>query len=152
MSQPEITDVVPHRGMMVLLDRLIDESAEHVRAEYTPKTNAWYADADGNMPGWFGIELMAQVIAAHAGLDARRKGGKPKIGFLLGTRRYKAGSRNFRAGVPLTITARLSFREENGLGAYECSIQDGKQELASATIKAFEPPDITGFMKDNPHG
>lgn len=138
--------------MMVLLDRLLDESTEHVRAEYTPKADAWYADANGNMPGWFGIELMAQAIAAHAGLTAHRNGGPPKIGFLLGTRRYKANASHFPAGMPLTIIVNLSFREENGLGAYECSIHDANHELASATIKAFEPPDMGNFLKDNAHG
>lgn len=151
MSLPEITEVVPHRGMMVLLDRLLDESAEHVRAEYTPKADAWYADANGNMPGWFGIEMMAQAIAAHAGLTARRNGGQPRIGFLLGTRRYKANASHFPAGMPLTINVNMSFREENGLGAYECSIHDANHELANATIKAFEPPDM-GNLKDNAHG
>ena len=152
MSLPEIIDVVPHRGMMVLLDRLLEENAELVRAEYTPRADAWYADTNGNMPGWFGIELMAQAIAAHAGLDARRKGGPPKIGFLLGTRRYKASAPSFQAGTPLTVTVQMSFREENGLGAYECRIESATAELASATIKAFEPPDIDTFLKDNPHG
>ena len=47
-------------------------SDESLTAHATVRSDAWYADADGAMPAWIGIELMAQAIAAHVALLAMR--------------------------------------------------------------------------------
>ena len=42
---------------------------------------------------------------------------------------------------------RLSYRDESGFGAYECTIADHRTELASATLKVYEPPDFEAFLR-----
>ena len=44
------------------------------------------------VPGYVGLEYIAQTIAAHGGLRARAVGEPVRIGFLLGTRRYDCGN------------------------------------------------------------
>ena len=144
---PSVDDILPHRGDMLLIDRLLQFDESQLVAECLPKTDAWYSDG-GDMPCWVGIELMAQTIAAHVGLQKRSQGLPPKPGVLLGTRRYQATTGRFVAGHPLQITARRNYLDDSGLGAYECRILDGERELASATVKVFEPADFNAFLKD----
>lgn len=142
-----IEDILPHRGTMLLIDRVLDFRLDGVRAEYAPRGDAWYADAAGNMPAWIGIELMAQAIAAHVGLLKQHEGAPPKQGALLGARRYTAAQPAFAAGEALQIDARVIFRDETGLAAYECRIAEGGREVATATLKVFEPDDFQAFLQ-----
>lgn len=147
---PSVEELIAHRGNMLLLDRLLHADSESCVAEYVPQANCWYSTADGDMPAWIGIELMAQTIAAYVGLHKHASGLPPKQGVLLGTRSYKAMVPYYAEGITLHIEARVSFRDESGLGAFECTIcRAGKSEevLATATLKVYEPEDFDAFMK-----
>lgn len=144
---PPIEDLLLHCGNMLLLDRVIAFGNESTIAEYQPRGNAWYTDAAGKMPAWIGIELMAQVIAAHVGLLKRSEGVPPKQGVLLGTRSYLSTVPAFAANVPLSIHATMIYRDASGLGAYDCRITCGDEELATATLKVFEPDDFQLFLQ-----
>ncbi len=60
----EITNVLPHRGSMLLLDRLIPESEDRVCGSYTFRGDEWFFDGHypGNpiVPGVILCEIMAQ--------------------------------------------------------------------------------------------
>jgi len=144
---PSIEDILPHRGTLLLLDRVIGFDAEGAIAECAPRGDAWYTEPGGDMPAWIGIELMAQTIAAHVGLQKASEGAPPKQGVLLGTRRYTATQPAFAAGQALRIEARLIFRDDSGLGAYECRITAKGEELATAALKVFEPDDFQSFLQ-----
>ena len=144
---PPVEDILPHRGTMLLLDRVLAFDNEKASAEYTPRREAWYADAGGNMPAWIGIELMAQTVAAHAGLLKRADGAPPKQGALVGTRRYSSTQPAFAAGETLHIQTKMIYRDASGLGAYECSIAAGGEKIASATLKVFEPDNFQSFLQ-----
>jgi predicted hotdog family 3-hydroxylacyl-ACP dehydratase len=144
---PPIEELLPHRGAMLLLDRVFSENEESIVAETTVPETAWYLDEQGGMPAWIGIELMAQAIAAHAALRGRRKGEPPRRGVLLGCRAYRASAPRAAAGARLNVFAKASVVDESGLGAYECRIELGAAEFATATLKVFEPEDFDAFMK-----
>lgn len=147
---PPIADLIAHRDSMLLLDCLLAADAETCCAEYTPRPDAWYADAAGNMPAWIGIELMAQTVAAHVGFSKRANGEPPKQGALLGTRSYKTCCPAFAAGAALHIHARVNYRDVSGLAAFDCRITDAAgTELANATLKVYEPEDFQVFLKGN---
>lgn len=141
----DIERLLPHRGCMLLLDRVIEVRQDSITAEATVAPGAWYSGQDGSMPAWIGVELMAQTVAAYVGHESRRRGEPVKMGFLLGTRAYRSAKPAFPPGQVLTIEAVLSYREENGLGAFDCRIQEGSRLLAEATIKVFEPDDPRRF-------
>jgi predicted hotdog family 3-hydroxylacyl-ACP dehydratase len=136
---PPIEELLPHRGSMLLLDGVLSFDMQTVVAEYTPRHDAWYADTRGDMPAWIGLELMAQAVAAHVALKKRANNLPPRIGVLLGTRRYSSELDLFTAGNPLQIRARNEFFDESGLGAYQCEIQRHEKTLASALLKVYEP-------------
>ncbi len=146
-SLPAIEEILPHRGTMLLLDRLLTFDAEGVCAEYTPRNDAWYANSDGDMPAWIGIEMMAQAIAAEVGLRKLGAGALPKPGVVLGTRRYAARRPVFAGGEALRVHAALLYRDAGGLAAYACRIVLGTEEVASATLTVFEPDDFPTFLQ-----
>ena len=150
---PPIEELLPHRGNMLLLSRVLAADDESAACEAVPDADAWYADADGLMPAWIGIELMAQTIAAHVALIARRAGKPPRPGVLLGTRAYRAGVERFAAGKPLEVMARVTYRDASGLGAYDCTLVDSSgTELATAAITVYEPADFAKFIDGQTHG
>ena len=146
---PPIEELLPHRGTMLLLDRVAEFATSALAAEYSPRTDAWYADASGNMPGWIGVELMAQSVAAHVAISKRQAGLTPKMGALLGTRSYRMSSSagSFSAGQVLRICVEETFRDESGLAAYDCSIVQNGESLATAVLKTFEPDDFELFVQ-----
>lgn len=144
---PPIEELLPHRGAMLLLDRVFSGDERSIVAEATVPEAAWYLDEHGGMPAWIGIELMAQAIAAHASLQGRLKGKPPKRGVLLGCRTYRASMSRAAAGALLKVSARVTFIDESGFGAYDCNIEHSAAQFAAATLKVFEPEDFAAFMK-----
>jgi predicted hotdog family 3-hydroxylacyl-ACP dehydratase len=144
---PPIEELLPHRGAMLLLDRVLSGDESAVVAELAVPEAAWYLDEQGGMPAWIGIELMAQAIAAHAALQGRLKGRPPKRGVLLGCRAYRASVPRAAAGARLKVSAKMTFTDESGLGAYDCAIESDAAPFAVATLKVFEPEDFEAFVK-----
>ena len=148
---PPIEEVLPHRGTMLLLDRVEDYAPTHVRCSYTPRADAWYADAGGAMPAWYGIELMAQTVAAHVGLTARQAGRPPRLGALLGSRAFRTQRAAFPAEIALAIEASVDYRDESGLASYQCRICVGDEEIATARLSVYEPDDFALFLSSSAH-
>ena len=150
---PTIEELLPHRATMLLLDRVVACHDASLVAEYAPRADAWYAESsDGAMPGWIGIELMAQAVAAHVAMKKRQEGLPPKMGALLGTRSYRMlrpTVASFAAGQPLRIAVAENFSDASGLAAYDCRIEDGAGALAQALIKVYEPDDFGAFVQGN---
>ncbi|MFM0098262.1 hotdog family protein [Paraburkholderia nemoris] len=142
-----IETIIPHRGTMLLIDAVNTFSEEALSARAIVHADAWYADADGAMPAWIGIELMAQTIAAHVALLAMRGGGQTRPGVLLGSRSYRALQPSFAGGAQLLIHATELLRSEEGHGAYECTIHHGDVCCAEAVIKVFQPRDFQSFIE-----
>lgn len=149
---PPIHRLVPHRDPMVLLDRVLTASAEDLCAEVTIHSTSQFFEGDG-VGAWVGIEYMAQAIAAHAGYLAHSKGEAVKVGFLLGSRRYESHTAQFTLGAVLQVKIHRSLQADNGLGAFECSINDSAAPdlaLATATITVFQPNNVTDFLQGKP--
>ena len=141
-----IEDVVPHRDGMCLLDRVLRWDDEAIQAELVVPYEGLFVE-DGGVPAWVGIEYMAQAIAAWAGCHARQAGREPSIGFLLGTRRYESRASWFRAGALLRVEATRELLGDNGLGMFSCRILGHGEELATANVSVFEPPDAMAYLE-----
>lgn len=141
-----VENYVPHRGAMLLLDRLVSANEDTAVAEVTvPRDGLFLHDA--GMPSWVGIEYMAQTVAAWAGWRARQKGQAVQIGFLLGSRKYEAVQAFFDPGMLLTVSVRCELLGDNGLGMFDCRINDdGEKELATARISVFEPGEGNAYI------
>ena len=142
----DIESVVPHRGTLLLVDRVLDWDDESIRTELRVRHDDPFG-ADEGMPAWVGLEYMAQTIAAWAGCRARAAGRAPRIGFLLGTRRYECAVAHFAAGSTLQLEARCEMLGDNGLGMFACRILEAGIEIATANLSVYEPDEASGYLE-----
>lgn len=145
-----IGELVPHGGAMSLLDRVVEVDNESLRAELEIRADSLFFDGAG-VGAWVGIEYMAQAVAALGGWHARRQGETPKVGFLLGSRRFSTIVPTFGLGQRLLVEVRREFLADNGMGQYDCRIECDGMVLATATLTIFEPADVAGFLRGQTH-
>lgn len=136
----EPLELVAHRPPMLLLDRILEATEAKCIARVRVDPAAWYADPEGAMPGWFGIELMAQTIAAYSGASKRDSGIPSRLGFLLGTRSFVCSLPSFPAGSVLEVEAQICYLDESGFSAFQCEIRHNGQSVSKATLKTYEQP------------
>lgn len=99
----DIEELVPHAAPMILIDSVAAQGPALTRSVVRIGEDSMFYEAPHGVPSYFGIEYIAQTVAAHAGLHARRQGKPVRVGFLLGTREYKSAVAWFRLGSRLTI-------------------------------------------------
>jgi len=146
---PPIEELVLQRGDMLLIDKVVSCGAECIEVAACLGPDHPLADEQG-IPCWVGIELMAQTVLAFLGLELRAKGEAPRIGLLLGTRNYEAQVPHFPAGRELRILATVAWRDDEGVGVFDCSVRQagqGERELARANVKGFAPRDIATWLR-----
>lgn len=141
-----VAEVLPHAGDMILLDSIEEVEGERIVCVRTVQSNGLFQDADGNLPSWTGVELMAQSIAAWAGCRARADQQPVQLGFLVGTRHYQCNVDTFPAGTRLRIEAVRSFHDEHGMGVFSCRIE-APRIYAEARLNVYRPPDADTFFK-----
>ncbi|WP_137937801.1 3-hydroxylacyl-ACP dehydratase [Chitinivorax sp. B] len=142
---PDIRDLVPHAGRMVLLDRVLEVDEYSLTAEVTICFDSVFCDGQ-KVGAWVGIEYMAQAIAAFAGARARKHGEPVKLGFLLGTRRYTTSQPHFMVGDTLRITVREELQGENGLASFDCAIKSDSIDVKAA-LTVFQPADPEAYLE-----
>lgn len=146
---PAIRALLPHSGAMALLDRVISADDDALCAEVAIRADSVFCDGAA-VGAWVGIEYMAQAIAAHAGWLAHGRGAPVKVGFLLGARKYESRRAAFSVGGTLRVHVRRALQGDNGLGAFECHIDDADTgvTLATATVTVYQPDNVTQFLKN----
>lgn len=137
---------VPHRGSMLLLDRLLEAGEEHAVAQVRVARDGLFVQPQG-VPAWVAIEYMAQTVAAWAGWRAAQKGEAVKIGFLLGSRKLEALQPFFALGAVLRVEVQCELMGSNGLGMFSCQVLDNGQLAARARVSVFEPGDGTAYLR-----
>lgn len=143
-----IEPLVPHRGSMLWLTRVIASDENSVIAEGVVQRDHVFAQ-EQHVPAWTGIEYMAQAVAAWAGLRAEARGVPVKPGFLLGTRRYECHRARFAFGLLLRVEARCEMFGDNGMGVFACRLFDGDEVIAEANLSVFEPPESTDYLQES---
>jgi predicted hotdog family 3-hydroxylacyl-ACP dehydratase len=141
-----VGELLLQRHEMLLIDRVLAAGATWVEASVRLPAGHPLLDARG-LPAWVGIELMAQAVSAFSALELRARGEPPRIGLLLGTRRFEARVPFFPLDIPLRVRAALALRDDTGLGVFDCSIDAAGAMLAEAQIKGQMPADIDAFLE-----
>jgi predicted hotdog family 3-hydroxylacyl-ACP dehydratase len=147
MKLPDIAALVPHAGDAVLLDRVIDYDEESLRAVAIVRPNV-FSQPDGSLAAWMGLEILAQAVAAWAGCQAWAEGAAPRLGFLLGTRRYTCHVPRFPAGAELHLEVVRSLYDAGGMAVFECTLDHAGARWASARLNVYSPPDAASFMQE----
>ena len=146
----DIEQVIKHRKPMRLVDELIsfDEDSACVLVKINEESEFYQAERRG-VPSYIGIEYMAQCIAAQAGANELACGGDIRLGFLLGTRKYKPNCAFFTCGETLQVTATLLMADAAGLSVFDCKIVAKNQQeiiLAQAKINVYQPDNAADYV------
>lgn len=122
---PELTQLLPHRGQMVLLDEVLDWDAERIRclAHSHHRPDNPLRDG-GQLSIYAGIEYAAQAMAAHAGLSATGD-GPARRGYVATVSKLRAHTARLDdQPAPLCIEARrLVANDESSLYRFELGAQ-----------------------------
>jgi predicted hotdog family 3-hydroxylacyl-ACP dehydratase len=147
----DLAEALPHKPPMILIDRVISYDLENLglTAEFDATENAMFYDAAlGGIPSWAGLEYMAQATAALSGINNLEAGGaKPKIGFILGARKYINNVEHYKRGETYIVEVEELFYD-NSLGSFQCTIRKaGGNVCAAAEINVFSPDNVEEFLK-----
>lgn len=137
---PELSVLLPHKAPMILIHKLIHVSASSIHCQVKIDSNNLFFDRQLNaVPSWVGIEFLAQSISAWAGYHDYLENRPPTIGFLLGSRRYKANCDLFAENTLLDLYTE-QLMENEGMSAFACRIECRGDVLTTAQVNVFVPP------------
>jgi predicted hotdog family 3-hydroxylacyl-ACP dehydratase len=139
-----LDDLLPHRPPMVLIDRALGLDGDCFVAEVDISAESPLCEAAG-VPGYVGIEYMAQTVAAYAGAEGKAGGGRPQVGMLLGSRDYACQAPLFTLGQRLQVRVRKALYQPGGISAMDCRIVDAAdgRELAKAQLTVVQVEDLS---------
>jgi predicted hotdog family 3-hydroxylacyl-ACP dehydratase len=143
-----VAQLLPHAGDAILIDAVDDWDDETLHATAIVRAGGLYSDADGSLPPWMGLEIMAQAVGAWAGCQSRQRGEKVGLGFLLGTRRYECHVERFLPGTRLSVRVARSLQDAAGMGVFECELRDAGNLLALARLNVYRPADASVFTRE----
>ena len=138
---------VPHEDDAILLDKVWQESPFCTRGIALVRGPTPFSERDGGWPSWMMIELMAQVVAASAGLREFRAGVRARLGLLLGVRAFFCARDFFAAGTTLQIESIESTRDESGMGVFDCTLAADGTATASGTLTVYLPESVDSYLE-----
>jgi len=137
-----VADLLPHTGTAILLDEVVVRTETGLSTSVTIGPHSAFRQANG-VPAHVGIEYMAQTCGVFSGVRARSAGDPPRVGFLLGTRRYLAARAWFVDGQRLVVNCELIYRDEE-IGVFDCLIRSGEEVVGQAQLMVSEPKCVPG--------
>ncbi len=139
--------VLPHARPMILIDEMIARGPERLVAAVDVRAASLFFRPPRGIAAHVAIEWMAQTCAAFAGAQALDERRAVAIGFLLGTRDFRAEVDWFTQGERLYVSAELEFQDEE-MASFRCRTcreLDGAA-LASARLNVYQPRDVQAFL------
>lgn len=135
-------EYLPHDAPMMLLETVESVTDNGAACSVTVSGHgvlAPFLNADGDLPGWFALELMAQTIGVWSGWHRHQKNlGNIALGMVLGARELVCAAGVLPAGQTLTIAVSLLMQDER-FGSFDCTICCGNDTLATGRINTFQP-------------
>lgn len=137
-----VAPFVPQSGEMVLLDRVTNFGDNFLQAEVTVRADHLLMQ-NGVLPTFAGIEMMAQGIAAWAGIQAYKRNEPVRLGYLLGTRKLHIYQAVLPVGTVLEIHIKESIQDAAGFGVFDCRLIDKvtQKTVSEGALNVFSPKD-----------
>lgn len=149
MEYPEIEQLLPHGSPMILLGQVLSADNDNISIETEITESLPFFDADGHMPAYVTLEMMAQATAALAGWRFRQLGEPPKIGFLLGTRQLELKVAHLELGQKLTVSVTQVFQDDQ-MAVVDGMVESQGQLIAKARLNLYQPQDPLTIFERNP--
>ena len=146
-----VAEFLPHSGRMVMLDRIDGYGEDWLNAQAEVAEDHIFVE-NGRLPAWACLEMMAQGIAALAGVRAKIAGEEVRLGFLLGTRAFTLSVDSLPVPCTLAISVRQSWLDANGFAVFTCAISRRDVLLGEANLNVFSPADIEDFIAEGEDG
>ena len=142
-----VESVVPQRPPMILIDEIVARQAGSIVALVTIRPDGLFFQPGRGVPAHVALEWMAQACAAFGGSEALDEGGAVRIGFLLGTRDFRATRNWFAEGERLYVRAVLEYRDGE-LANFACEVADSLEgpSLARASLNVYHPHDASALI------
>jgi len=135
-------EYLPHDAPMLLLEKVISVSEETACCQVSVNTIgvlAPFLDAQGDLPGWYALELMAQTVGVWSGWHRMQRGQDSiALGMVLGARELTCAAGTLPAGAALAIEVKLLMQDER-FGSFECAISANDRTLATGRVNTFQP-------------
>jgi len=147
---------LPHATPMVLLEQVVAVTEETAHCQVRVSRDgvlAPFLNANGQLPAWFGIEIIAQTIGVWSGWHGRQlSDNPPKPGMLLGGRGYRCHQPLFPAGALLNINVTLLMHDEK-IASFEGEITLNGEILASGRLNTYQPDEqeLLQLMQQDSH-
>lgn len=133
---------LPHAAPMVLLDRVIAVSDDGAHCQVRVSHDgvlAPFLDAQGQLPAWFGVEIIAQTVGVWSGWHGlQADGATPQPGMLLGGRGYRAQQSCFSGGALLDVQVKLLMRDDK-IASFEGQIFIDGEPVAAGRLNTYQP-------------
>ena len=133
---------LPHDAPMMLLEEVqaVTADSAHCRVAVSPDgVLAPFLDAEGNLPGWYVLELMAQTVGVWSGWHRQQNGQQEiALGMVLGARELTCAGGHLPGGVVLDTQAHLLMQDER-FGSFDCTISVGETCVATGRVNTFQP-------------
>ncbi|GMO29728.1 MAG: hypothetical protein Ta2F_05160 [Termitinemataceae bacterium] len=148
IERDELYTLLPHKGEMFLLSRVIDYDKKTLVSEFDITKNCiFYDDELDGLPAWVSFELMAQGISAIAGIENRAKGLPVQLGFILSVTSMDLFASVLKCG----STARIEVEEDcriDLVSTLACKVSVNGELVAKAKVSCIEA-DEYGIVKNN---
>jgi len=132
MTFPPIEEILPHRSPLLLLEEVLSWEGERIECSATLPPGAPFVHGD-YAAGIVMLEHMAQGAAAFAGMLARERGEKIRIGFLVAVREMDLTRDRVRVGSRLLVDAVRVWGDAK-LGHFRCSVREHDRVCARAAL------------------
>ena len=142
----DLTKILPHKAPMILLDDILDINLDEqtLTSEFSVYPEKIFYEKGKGINSLCGIEFMAQTIACYSYFKSG--GEEPNPGLLLGTRLYNNQIEYFQDGKKYQVKVHEVFTD-NEIVAFDCLIYDNGNEIASATVNAYQGGNIEELLK-----
>ena len=131
----EILKILPHRPPMVLIDRVLEFSAESGKGEYKIKSDCPFLDSEQNFPDYILPECFAQTVGAVSGKNILKSGHEVKESYLVGIKTFKIYDK-VKKGDTLTTQVKQDA-VLNNVFIFSGTIKRQKDLIAEGTLKFY---------------
>lgn len=135
MSYPAITELLPHRPPMVLLDEVESFDGDVVRCSVTIRPDAPLVK-DGKVRAAAALEYMAQCTGTCTMLRAREQGSGSLRGYLVGARDLRLETDCFHVGDRLVVEARITW-DGSEIAHFDCTLSRDDELLAKGSLSVY---------------
>ena len=131
-----LTELLPHRAPMLLLDEIREVGEEHIVCTYTVSGDSPFVVQGRLEPGGL-LETLAQAMAAFVGHRGRLAGGDTiPMGFVVGASSVTFTDVEVRIGDPLVVEA-WQRETVGGYGSFDGRVRRGDEVVCEGTLKVY---------------